>query len=156
MTAQYIGPWEILSQDDLSDETVRVVFKEYLNSEGKRFQPPVRDYTKKTLAKIMTETPVDYNDLQKRQLLPIADEILQILLTYDVNIGTKSGASDLDTIFREVYRHINDTRQQLEDKYWGAEEDEKTLRQLFGRWMEQKDVEIRKLTILPPKPSKKK
>ena len=155
MTKQYIGPWEVLAQEEISETTVRITFAPYTSSDGKTFQPPVRDYTKKTLAHILTTSPTDYNDLQKTQLIPIAEEILQVLMSYDVNIGTKSGTSELDVIFREVYRNINDTRSQLEDKYWGVEEDEKTLRQLFGRWMEKKDVEIRKLTILPTAKKKK-
>lgn len=148
MTTKYIGPYEVKTQEDLSDNTVRITFAEYKAADGNTYQPAMRDYTRKTLANIVSDEPCDYTELRKKQYAPAIDKIFAVLSAYDVNIGTKSGANDLEYIFREVFQRVNDMRAQLEDKYWGVEEDEKTLRQLMSRWMETKDTEIRQLKLV--------
>lgn len=148
MTTKYIGPYEVKTQEEIGENTVRVTFAEYKAADGNTYQPAMRDYTMKTLVNIISDEPCDYTDLRKKQYAPAINEIFSVLSAYDVNIGTKSGANDLEYIFREVFQRINDMRAQLEDNYWGVEEDEKTLRQLMSRWMETKDTEIRKLTLV--------
>jgi len=155
MKNQYIGIYEISSQEEIGNETVRVSFKPYKADNGNTYQPPVRDYTYKTFLLIVSDEPCDFTQLREKQYTGLVNDIFELMLSYDVNISTRPGSSDLDYIFQEVYRRVNDTRNQLEDKLWGAEEDEKTLRQLFSRWHEQKDTQIRKLELIH-KPDKKK
>lgn len=147
----FIGPWEIETQETLSKDSIRVTFKEYTNSDGLSFLPPVRDYTKKTFDNIVSDDVRDYNDLRDAQYNPLIEDVLSLLSSYDINIGTRTGDSDLEHVFRSVLKRINEVREDLEDKYWGVEENEKTLRQLFSRWKDHKDTEIRKLTITKAK-----
>lgn len=128
---KYIGPYKIATEDKLDKETTKVTFEPYTAENGNSFQPPERIYTHKKLKQITTKTATDFNTLMKNMYSPLVEDIVKLLVEYDVNIGFRENkANDLEYVFKLVERKIVNWRDTYEDRLWGAEEDEKTLRDL--------------------------
>lgn len=128
---RYIGSYEILSETHVSDEETQVTFAPYTTEDGRTFQPPVRVYTKKKLFHATTNEPTDLNTLQQNVYTPIIDEMVRILVEYDIHVGFKGHVqNDLEFVLSRVEQKIVNWRNTYEDRLWGAEEYEKTLRQI--------------------------
>lgn len=148
MKKKYVGPYEIESEEVLNGETTRITFKDY-DAEGTIFTPPVRVYANKTLSHIVTNKPTDFNTLIEKRYQPMIDEIIQVMLSYDLHIGTRNNAAnDLDYVLSKVANKVMNYRHTLEDRLWGAEEEEKTLRQVFEKLATLSD-DITELKVRP-------
>jgi len=152
---KYIGPYKIATEDKVDKETARVTFEPYTTEDGKTFQPPERIYTYKKLKQITTKKATDFNTLMLGMYTPLVEDIVKLLVEYDVNIGFRENrANDLEYVFKLVERKIVNWRNTYEDRLWGAEEDEKSLRDLVKGLATVSDS-IRELKVLRKLPKDK-
>lgn len=131
---KYIGPYEVTKEKRLDDETCRVDFAQYTDDKGQIWQPPSKVFTYKMFNHLISETQGDFNSLYETMYAPLVNDILQLLLSYNINIGFRSNSTtinDLDYVFRLVERDILAKRTAYEDRLWGAEEQEKTYLQMM-------------------------
>lgn len=153
-STRYIGPYEIVSENILNDEVVEVSFASYTNDQGQEFQPPTRQYTHKKLYHIVTDEPTDMNTLQEKMYAPLVEEIVKLLISYDINLGFRNHVqNDLEYVLTALERKIVNWRNVYEDRLWGSEEHEKTLRQLVQGLADTDDKVLQELKLVKPRPT---
>lgn len=150
---RYIGPYKIASETHLNDEIAEITFSSYTNDQGQEFQPPARQYTHKKLYHIVTDEPTDLNTLQEKMYTPLVDEIIRLLVEYDINVGFRNHVqNDLEYVLSTLERKIINWRNVYEDRLWGAEEYEKTLRQVVQGLADTDNKTIKQLRHIKDRP----
>lgn len=149
---KYIGPYKVKKERKIDKESCIVSFESYTTDQGQTFQPPNREYTYQMLGQIVTETPSDFTTLMSIMYAPLVDQIVEKMVAYDMNIGFRDNlANDLGRVLKMVEQKITTWRDVYEDRLWGAEEQEKTLRQLV-KGLSTVSNEIQELKVIKPLP----
>lgn len=149
---KYIGPYKVKKERKIDKESCLVSFESYTTDQGQTFQPPSREYTYQMLGQIVTEEPSDFTTLMSIMYTPLVDQIVEKMVAYDMNIGFRDNiANDLGRVLKMVENKISNWRDVYEDRLWGAEEAEKTLRQLV-KGLSTVSNEIQELKVIKPLP----
>lgn len=150
---QYIGQYAIASQTPTENDSMIVEFAEYTTPDGQSFQPPKRVYTNEKLYHIVTDEPIDLNTLREKMYAPLISKIVESLVNYDIHVGFRGHvANDLEYVLTEVERKITQWRYTYEDRLWGAEEYEKTLRDIVLGLSDTEGTKIRELKHVKDRP----
>ena len=149
---KYIGPYAIKKERKIDEESVLVTFEPYTTDKEQMFQPPSREYTYQMLGQVVTSEPSDFNTLMDVMYKPLVEQIVEKMVAYDLNIGFRDNlANDLGRVLKLVEQKITNWRDVYEDRLWGSEEREKTLRQLV-KGLATVDPDIKELKFITPTP----
>ena len=90
----------------------------------------------KLVSEVVTDKVSDETTLRDKKCFPVVAKILEVYLTYNVNI------EDIDYISQRVIMSLNESLKQADQKIWGKSREEKTMNDIQKVLLDNKKGDI--------------